>query len=143
MTGQPICYQAKNNRYATFRIPHKGTIQSVTLIHISGNLKCNTAPNPTNWGCSSAAEPHDILVSITDDQDTVIFPKEDMDDYGFTTIPGVVDLTSQELTLEPSSPYIVQEPNQEMRVWYNQDLIDGTEGNNSGEQCIEVVINYD
>ncbi|XP_066911490.1 uncharacterized protein [Clytia hemisphaerica] len=145
-TKQPICYQPKDNEYATFKMPHKGIVRSVTLIYVSGKLQCTGMDQTTNWGCNTAnypsqPGPHDIIVSITDDQDKTIFPDELMNAGGFITVPGV-DLDSQELTLEPSSPYAVQEPDKEMRVWYNQDLIDGSEQNNTGEQCVHVVINY-
>ncbi|XP_066929032.1 uncharacterized protein [Clytia hemisphaerica] len=142
VTKQPICYRAKGNGYATFRMPDKGAVQSVTLIHVSGKLQCFRTQS-TNWGCDSttASGPHDILVSVTDDQDTVIFPDRAVGVSGFIMIPGV-DLNSQELTLESSSPYVIQEANQEMRVWNNQDLIDTSESNNSGEQCVHVVVNY-
>ena len=141
---QPICYGAKNDEYATFKIPHTGSIKSVKLTYVSGRLDCNTDQNDYIWGCHNSpysSGTDAVMLSITDTQNQIIVPKGQMNSRGFITVSGI-DSRSNELILELDSTYEVQELNQELRVWYNQDLLDTGEYNNSGELCIYVTINY-
>ena len=143
---RPVCYKAKNNQYASFRIPHKGRIKYIKLQHVSGGIECSPAPlgslGLSNWGClhTSYRDDH-ILTVVTNADDQIIFPIIENSTSTFKfRIPGAFH-NDDELILTRDEPLTVHK-NEEMRVWNTQDLYIKYEDDNTGIHCILVFLKY-
>ena len=118
-----------------FTIPWDGAVISIKLVYISGYVTCqkNIAPLGSHWGC---LDPFTLLTYITNNRDEVIFPDRDGAAY---TLPDY-HANSSELVFRT-----LREPEKvragvEFRIWYRQDRLDSSEGNNAGQTCAEVYV---
>ena len=128
-----ICFGAKDNSYAKFTVPWSGEVLSVKLLHVSGYVKCQPNKYGSYWGCH---QPTQLTILITNQNNAVIFPDYDRAAY---SLPGY-HTNSTEVVFRVLKPPVQVADGEEFRIWHRQDLLNGSEGNNSGKTCTDVYI---
>ena len=152
MNVEPVCFEARDNKYGAFNVPKGGRIKTMKLIHKSGSIRCNPEYNASYWSCSHPSFYHsdDLLTIITNaNNEAVLPPVEDMrgainicDDKKFVYSLNGTSPTSPELVFRDLPNYLVVSRNQELRIWHGQDWVDCTEYDNSGQTCVDVYAWY-
>lgn len=139
----PVCFGAKNNQFGSFTAKTGSKrLAAVKLVHLYGYVTCNTREVSywSYWGCGSNALVRELVnVVITTSTDQIILPQGQLivrDNAKWSKIPTYNSL-SPELILSSLNPTPVA-LNQQLRLWYGEDLMNSTEGDNDGTVCVEV-----
>ena len=139
----PVCFGAKNNQFGSFTAKTGSKrLAAVKLVHLYGYVTCNTRKVSywSYWGCgSNALVRESVNVVITTSTDQIILPPSQLivrDNAKWSKIPTYNSL-SPELILSSLNPTPVA-LNQQLRLWYGEDLMNSTEGDNDGTVCVEV-----
>ena len=124
-----------------------GRLAAVKLVHLYGYVSCHTA-GPTfwsYWGCGD--NPWNGLntqvnVVITDSNNHILLPPSQFLNTKITSlkwykVPGYNSLSPELVLHFFTSPKWVH-PNQELRVWYGENLVNLSEGDNGGTVCADV-----
>ena len=112
------------------------------LVHLYGYVTCDTRHVSywSYWGCGSYVPGlGKINVVITTSDNHVLLPPREFivhDGAKWSKVPGHSSL-SPKLMLSFFSPSRVSK-NQELRVWYGEDLMNAGEGDNGGTICVDV-----
>ena len=138
-----MCFGAKDDQFGRFHIKsdHKN-LAAVKLVPLYGYVSCDTRHVSywSYWGCGSHREAlGKINVVITNSENEVLLPPSKFivnDRVKLSRIPGY-DSLSTELVLSFFSPSHV-DYNQELRVWYGEDLMKTDEVDNGGTACVDV-----
>ena len=143
-----MCFEAKNNQFGRFYVPSSGKLAAIKLVHRYGYVSCDTRISFywSYWGCG--VNPWNGLkdlvdVVITNSANHILLPATQFITTGtkWSKIPGHNSL-SQELVLSViSQPHGVT-AGQELRLWYGEDLVNLSEGNNGGRVCCDVYVDY-
>ena len=139
----PVCFGAKNGQFGRFYVKSRnGKLAAVRLVHLYGYVSCYTryVSHWSYWGCGSyRGTLGKINVVITTSGNHVLLPPRQfiaLAGSKWSQVPGYNSL-SPELVLSFFSPSRVT-PYQELRVWYGEDLMDTSEGDNGGTVCVDV-----
>ncbi|KAL9958398.1 hypothetical protein ACROYT_G035404 [Oculina patagonica] len=146
---EPVCFGARGNQYGAFNITKSGRLKTIKLVHISGSVQCSPHYSASYWGCrnSEAYGNNGLLTIITNaNKESVLPPAGDLqtgcgNKKHFYNLDGTHH-TSPELVFADLSIPLSVSRNQELQIWYGQDLIDCTEDNNSGTTCVDVYAWY-
>ena len=144
---RPVCFGARDNKYGSFKVPSSGKIAAIKLVHLSGYVSCAVGSilNWSFWGCGNHAgilQKH-VSVTITTSSNALLFPPNAFFTFGhgrWSELPGY-DSFSPEIILPRFSPYSVSS-DQELRLWYGEDLVAHTEVDNGGLVCCDVYVLY-
>lgn len=146
MTEDVVCFGSRDNKFVTAVTPMEGFLMSIKLVHVTGRVSCDSAPQYNRkWGCSRSHPVHGAMpfnvVITTGKNNGILYPKElslkDKKASLWYDIPEV-DLNSPELIFEDSSyPHYVTS-GQELRVWLGEDLVNTGEKNGEENVCITV-----
>ena len=127
-----VCFEAKGNKFGTFTMNYNGQLTAIRLVHKSGLVGCSGGIR-SKWGCAHETS---ISIVISDDNNTIIFPKNLPLDSWFSLKPYMAN--SRELIFGiPVKPTYVT-VGKIMRLWYGEDFRDYTEINNVGRVCADV-----
>ena len=147
MNETPVCINTKYDAPGSFSSPYEGFIGGIKLIHIYGQVTCDTKSDyfESNWGCN-----RDILnplgIFITDRHRRVIFNRTGSDPPGNVRVPwyssNLFDGSSDELVFNRMNDPVYANPNSKLFVWYGEDLINKEEDNNSGKTCVDVYAHF-
>ena len=120
------------------RLKREGLLKSIKLEHISGSLTCsNTKLQARNsWGCND-----NVMTIITDTNNEVVFPVN-VNDIMYFQVPGFDTKTSKILVFTNHAYPNFFVKDQELRVWYTEDLKDYTTEDNDGTHCIKVYAKF-
>ena len=140
--------------YGSINITKTGHLRTMKLIHKNGSLHCNSETSPSFWGCTFASYGKKLLTIITDTGKNIVLPPvEDLEGFPASKLHGCstkkhfysLGETSHNSTVlvfrNLSSPLSVSR-NQELQIWYGQDLKDCSERQNSGSACVDVYAWY-
>ena len=151
MNTDPVCFGTRDSQYGAFRIPKSGRVKTIKLIYKSGGVTCSTAYDTTYWGCRHELYvDNGLLTVITNaNKETVMPPAEDLMGYGesscnkkdYYKLDGTTSSSPELVYPDLAIPLSVSR-DQELQIWYTQDLIDCTESNNSGKTCVDVYALY-
>jgi len=141
-----VCIASRDNGAATIHLEHDACVSDIHFTHVSGKVSCRRAASgDSNWGCDSSS-----VALVLGDGGAVTAPV-----FGTTAgmtphfsghahwykMDGVKGDSSamhwvfnQPVMLPGSGAY----GNKEYKLWYNEDLTGGTEGDNRGEACYDV-----
>ena len=141
----PVCFSVKGNQYGSFKTPSHGKLAAIKLVHLYGYVSCDSSIKSswTYWGCASPCYPKwrgRVGVTITNSANYVLLPTSHSLIAGTTTwykIPGYHSL-SPELVLSFFANHHSVSSGEELRLWYGEDLLDYTEGDNDGKTCCDV-----
>lgn len=139
----PVCFGAKNEEFGKFHIKTADKkLAAVKLVHLFGYVTCDKryVSYWSYWGCGSyfyvLGKINVVITTAT--KDVLLPPSQFIVHNGakWSKVPGYNSL-SPELVLSSFSPSLVSY-NQELRVWYGEDLTNALEGDNGGTTCVDV-----
>ena len=137
-----MCFGAKDNQFGLFQVEVGGSIQAVKLAHLSGQVTCETPKTAwSKWGCDHPDDPDSvryIAVFLTDESNNILLPIGKSSRY---TIPGY-DAQSSEIVFSGFQTPFHLSSGQELRMWYEEDLKDHNDFDNSGNSCTDVFAKY-
>jgi len=139
-----VCVASRDNGYATIKLEHDACVSDIHFTHVSGQVSCRKrASGDSNWGCD-----HSSVALVLGDNGAVTARV-------FGTTMGMTPhysghahwykmdgVTGGSSTMH----WVFNEPAMlaggayagEYKLWYNEDLTGGTEGDNRGEACYDV-----
>jgi len=137
-----VCFGARDNQYGSFNITKSGLLKTMKLVHKSGSIKCTPVYPASYWGCKSSVYGNNGLMTIiTNAEGKVILPSAGELKYYYYSINGTHH-TSPELVYRDLPNPLSVSRDQELQIWYGQDWIDWSEGNNNGTTCVDVYAWY-
>ena len=142
----PLCFGTRDDQFGKFSSPYSGKLASVKLVHLHGYVTCYKGiPHYLSyWGCGQYNSPHISLV-ITDSNNSILFPSREfmLDKSGtWSSIPGYDSLSPELVLLALSNPPFVTRE-QELRVWYGEDLNkEAYEDDNEGKACCDIYARF-
>lgn len=146
----PVCFGAKGNQFGEFSVPSGGSLLAIKLVHVHGYVTCdkNKAYHWSQWGCGAHSSLKDhVDVVITTSTNSVLLPPSQfigqswLQRYKWSRIPGYNSLSSELVLSVFSSPLTVTS-GQVLRVWYGEDLVNQSEGDNDGTSCCDVFARF-
>ena len=142
----PVCFQTKNELPGYFRMPKSGFVRRMELVHRSGQVYCSEEEPASFWGCAIRSyRDKKLQTLITFPNKTILLPPEgSLQREGACLSYGLsgVNHDSTELVFLPFIPAIPVSAGQKFYIWFEQDLNNCTEQNNSGETCADVFVRY-
>ena len=121
------------------------------LVHKSGSLKCNQGGKESYWGCRYQPNhgSNGLMTIITNTKKKAVLPPAgDLKNHStcrnekhFYHLDGTMHLSPKLVFPDLPNPLPVSR-NQELQIWYGQDWIDCTEGDNNGTTCVDVYAWY-
>lgn len=143
--GSPVCFSARHNQYGTFNAPLGGKVAAGKLVHLYGYVTCNryNADHWSFWGCGHGLK--DLVnVVVTWSNNQIILPANQFigNRAGkWSKLPGYNSFSPEIILSVFSTPHSMSAQTQ-LRVWYGEDLVSSTEGDNDGRVCTDVYILY-
>ena len=137
LNKSPVCFGAKGDDFGRFSYHGNIFVRSFKLVHRSGKVSClkTRANSYSYWGCWR--NPH-LAAILTDQSNNILAPDASIvQGNGRYNLPGYSS-SSSELVFEKSGKPHVIFANNELRLWYGEDLRGHTEEDNDGETCADV-----
>ena len=149
LNTSPVCFSATGSQYGTFKMPSGDNLQLIKLKleHLHGYVSCYkpSVPNWSPWGCSYGFQKPDyVFVAITNTGNEILLPPSELQlgptDARFF-IPGYPS-QGHELVLSVFKNPLDVQSEQEMRLWYTEDLLDFYNGDDGGRVCCDVYAQF-
>ena len=141
LNAAPVCFGAKDDQFGRFNVEVGGSVEPVKLIHVSGWVNCDVVHySSTNWGCRATDVGTVIGTVITTSNDVILLPDFDELQVWYTLPEYNPD--SKEIVFKGLKNPLLLSSGQELRIWYNEDLQNVTEGDNGGTTCADVYAMY-
>ncbi|XP_068691264.1 uncharacterized protein [Montipora foliosa] len=147
MNFAPVCFGAKNQEFGRFSVHYVsgGKLSAVKLVHLYGYVTCDSRHVSywSYWGCGDYYSGDKIAVVITTATNHVLLPQSQFivaQGAKWSKVPGYTSV-SPELELSFFNPYSVQS-GQKLRLWYGEDLMNVSEGDNGGRACVDIYAIY-
>lgn len=137
LNKSPVCFGAKGDDFGRFSYHGNIFVRSFKLVHRTGKVSClkTRANSYSYWGCWR--NPH-LAAILTDQSNNILAPDASIvQGNGRYNLPGYSS-SSSELVFEKSGKPHVIFANNELRLWYGEDLRGHTEEDNDGETCADV-----
>ena len=137
LNKSPVCFGAKGDDFGRFSYHGNIFVRSFKLVHRSGKVSClkTRADSYSYWGCWH--NPH-LAAILTDQNNNILAPEASIvQGNGRYNLPGYSS-SSSELVFEKSGKPHVIFANNELRLWYGEDLRGHTEEDNDGKTCADV-----
>ncbi|KAM7432334.1 hypothetical protein ABFA07_017222 [Porites harrisoni] len=139
----PVCFEAKGNQFGRFYVPG-GRLAAIKLVHLYGYVSCHIhGPSFWSyWGCGdnpSMGLNTQVNAVITDSSNHILLPPiqfQKISSLKWYRVPGYNSLSPELVLPFFSSPKWVHS-NQELRVWYGENLVKNN-GDNGGKVCADV-----
>ena len=141
----PVCFGARNNHFGRFYTPSGGRLAAVKLVHLFGYVSCHTASstNWSFWGCGFLSGYVNMVITTSGNR-ILLPPNQFMQNRykagKWSRIHGYGPFSPQ-LIMTRFYPFWVRK-GEELRVWYGEDLMNWTEGDNGGAVCCDVYARY-
>ena len=141
-----VCFGAKDSQFGSFKASTGGKLMKIKLVHLYGYVSCLAGASYdyywSHWGCGYYNVYGGILdytdVSLTTAANTILFPPSEIGRSDkWTLIPGYSS-RSPELVMSIYNIPVEVTADQELRLWYTQDLRNGPESDNGGRVCADV-----
>ena len=142
----PVCFEAKGSRFGRFYVPG-GRLAAIKLVHLYGYVSCDTriTSHWSYWGCGDnrwSGINTQVNVVITDSDNHILLPPSQFLNTKITSlkwyrVPGYNSLSPELVLHFFTSPRRVHRK-QELRVWYGENLVNLSEGDNGGKVCADV-----
>ena len=116
-------------------------LAAIKLVHLYGYVSCDTrhTSNWSYWGCGDKMQAQ-VSVTITTTANRILLPPKQ-----FLTIPSLewykipgYNSVSPELILSVLSTPNWISSEQELLLWYGEDLVNFSEDDNGGTVCVNV-----
>lgn len=136
LNKSPVCFGAKGNQFGRFSYHRNIFVSSFMLVHRSGKVSCNKRAY-SYWGC----QPNHggLLVLLTDQNNKLLAPKANtVKSDGWHKLAGYSSSSSVLVFCASKKPQCVF-ANDELRLWYGEDLLAGSrDRDNGGKTCADV-----
>lgn len=115
----------------------------IKLVHLYGYVSCLVGHDSkwSHWGCGYHVLDGNqdyIGVSLTTGSDAILFPPSQIGRSDkWTLVPGY-NSRSPEIVMSIYDTPVAVTKDQELRLWYTEDLTNGYEINNGGRVCADV-----
>ena len=144
INNDPVCFGARDDKYGAFNVTKTGFVKAMKLLRRHGSIQCNPRHPPTFWSCSN--ENHyannTFMTIITNANKEALLPSvENLNNKHYYVLEGV-NQGSPELILGNLSRPLRLLRDQQLQIWYGQDLVDNSEGGNNGTTCVDVFAWY-
>lgn len=141
MEFQEVCIQSHGDVFAPVNIDRDFCAKRVVLTHKAGYVSCRTAASgKSNWGCDSDS----VGVVLANDRvvtapvfDSVAGMTPSYSGHAHWYRMDGVNSHSQTMAWTFLEPYQFAAGSQ-YKLWYNEDLTGGTEGDNHGRVCYDM-----
>lgn len=145
LTKGAVCFGGGGSEYATLVAPIEGFLMSIKLTHVSGLSSCerNSPQYNSKWGCSRShpvhgGSPFNVVITTAPRND-ILFPThfflEDNKGSYWYDKPEVGPNSPEIILTDASNPVYVT-TNQELRVWFGEDLSNPGVKKQGGRVCI-------
>ena len=148
MNTSPVCFGAKNNKFGKFRAPYGGKLAAVKLVYLHGYVTCavnSPTPQWSFWGCGNKPSViNHVNVVITTSSNSIILPPRQFFTLGrgkWSEIPGYNSFSPEIILSFISGSHSVH-AGEHLRLWYGEDHLNWTEGDNDGRVCCDVYALY-
>ena len=134
-----MCFGAKDSQFGRFQIEFGGSVNAVKLVHVSGDVTCGVQGGAQAWskfGCDKTR--NELLTVITTSENDILLPESQQFVY---TLPGHYADSEEIVLAEILSPLLLSSE-QELRIWYGEDLMDDHDIDNGGNSCVDVYAKY-
>ena len=132
-----VCFHAKGDLPGIIYMHKTGFLVAIKLVYRSGAMKCVATDTGSNWGCDDSSK---LNVFITDEKREVIFPSKQQVTLAagnWYTLPGTLSVDEELVFSDFCSPTYVSNGDH-LRIWWGEDLINYSEGDNVGNVCVKV-----
>lgn len=138
MNTDPVCFGARGDKFGSFEVKIGGSVNSVKLVHVSGEVACSFFSGGSKFGCGKSSP--ELYTFITTANNDILLPEIDelLPKY---TLQGYHP-DSTEIVFRNISTPLRLSSGQQLRIWYGEDLRDETEIDNSGSSCVDVYAKY-
>ena len=136
-----MCFGARDSQYGSFRAPKRGNLAAVKLVHLYGYVSCDSSSvsHMSFWGCSDNSNEDNVNVAITTSSNDVLLPPSRfLAAKDWSKIPGYSGNSPRLVLSSFAPPEFSVRKNQELRLWYGEDLTNDGEGDNEGRTCCDV-----
>jgi len=148
----PVCFGARGDQFGKFSVPFGGRLLAIKLVHLHGYVTCDKRKvyHWSYWGCGAhgSVGAGFFAVVITTSTNGVLLPPNEFFDAAqgwkglrWSKIPGYNSL-SPELVLSVFSSPLTVTSGQVLRLWYGEDLVNGSESDNDGTSCSDVFARF-
>ena len=149
INNDPVCFGARDDTYGAFSVTKTGLVKAMKLVHRNGSIKCDPNSPSTFWSCGNRVGYANNLFTtiITKANREALLPSSEnmisrCNEKKEAFILDGVDQQSPELILGNLSRPLNLLKDQQLQIWYGQDLIDCSEDNNSGNSCVDIFAWY-
>ena len=139
LNDSPVCFGAKGDDFGRFSYDGNIFVKSFKLVHQFGKVSCKTsrADSYSYWGCYANHNPN-LGAILTDENNNILAPDASkVASTGWYNLPGYSSSSEQLLFEKSGKPHAIF-ANDELRLWYGEDLRGRTEGDNAGNTCADV-----
>ena len=143
LNSAPVCFGAKDGNFGSFNASTGGNLMKIKLVHLYGYVTCLVGHDNywSHWGCGYHlfnGNPDYTDVSLTTESDAILFPPSQIvRSDKWTLVPGY-NSRSPEIVMSIYDTPVAVTKDQELRVWYTEDLMNGHEHDNGGRVCADV-----
>ena len=139
LNKSPVCFGAKGDDFGRFSYHRNIFVSSFKLVHRSGKVSClkTRADSYSYWGCWPSHNPN-LGAILTDQNNNILAPDAStVQSSGWYNLPGYSSSSSVLVFTKSGKPHAIF-ANNELRLWYGEDLRGSTEGDNTGKTCADV-----
>ena len=135
LNKSPVCFVAKGDDFSRFSYPKNILVSSFMLVHRSGTVTCDKK-HYSYWGCAPDVNVFSVL--LTDQNNKILAPEAStVSRGGWYKLAGYTSSSSVLAFCAKNKPLALF-ANSELRLWYGEDYVDGTESDNGGKSCADV-----
>jgi len=142
----PVCFGARGDQFGKFLVPAGGKLAAVKLVHLYGYVTCDKSDASfwSYWGCSIYhGLKEKVNVVITTSKNRILLPSSQFTFYStkWSRSPGYNSFSPELVMSAFSNPPSVTK-GQQLRLWYGEDLVNSSEGDNDGKACCNVYAHF-
>ncbi|XP_068711602.1 uncharacterized protein [Montipora foliosa] len=136
LNNSPVCFGAKGDQFGRFTINRNVFVSQFMIVHRSGKVTCRRDYSGSYWGC--APNSPTLFTILTDSNNKTLAPEASkVGGVGTYGLGGYDSSSSVLVFCESKKPHCVH-ANNELRLWYGEDLTGFTESDNAGKTCADV-----
>ena len=132
VTPKPICYGAKDDQFASFKLPRNGYVKSIKLQHVNGTSYCGHNLRGF-WHCSGKNKKFRLIFTVN--RSKRIYP---VNGYNPDVPKNADEITLDFLNVRK----FYGKKDREIQIWYNEDFYNKSEHDNSHIHCVNVYLMY-